>query len=128
MASVDISPVYQLVNTGVITVAGGAIAFLVGWASYFMKKYGAPLVDAQLESKASADLNTALQNGVNAALHDLNAWESVHKDVAVKGLVQRWAAQYAIAHAKDAVDRFGLGPDQLAQKALSFLPPPPKTT
>jgi hypothetical protein len=54
----------------------------------------------------------------------LEAWEGVHKDVTVQGAVARFAAQYAIDHAPEAIARFGLSPDQLALKALAWLPMP----
>lgn len=124
--AVDISPIFQqIVNPLVQDLALGLIGTGMTWAGFLAKKYLPSWLDAYFETKASADLNTALTNGVTAGMHSLNAWESVHSDVAVQGAVQRFAVQYAINHANDAVERFNLSPEQLATKALAFIPPPP---
>jgi hypothetical protein len=122
--SVDLSPLYPAVNTGILTLAGGAITFLASWAVWLMHKYAPPFVGAQLEAKAASDLNTALANGVAIGMTRLEAWESVHRDMAVQGAVTRFAVQYAIDHAPEAIAHFGLAPDELAFKALAFLPMP----
>jgi hypothetical protein len=122
--TVDLSPLYPAINTGVVTLAGGVITFLASWAVWLLQRYAPPFVAAQLEAKAAADLNTALEHGVAIGMTRLEAWENVHKDVAVQGAVARFAVQYAIDHAPGAIARFGLSPDQLALKALAWLPMP----
>jgi hypothetical protein len=122
--TVDLSPLYPVINTGIVTLAGGVITFLASWALWLLQKYAPPFIGAQLETKAASDLNTALAHGVTIGLTRLEAWERVHKDAAVQGAVARLAAQYAIDHAPGAIARFGLSPDQLALKALAFLPMP----
>lgn len=123
--AVDVSPLYDLLNGTVSLLLQGLVIFVSGWVMWVFHKYAAPYVGAQLESKASADLNLALQNGVRAAMARLEGAEDLHRNVEVKGAVTGWAAQYAIDHAPDAVRRFGLDPDQLAIKALAYLPAPP---
>ena len=125
MHSIDLSPLYQILNTVVLTVLGGLAAFLAGWASWAFHRYAAPYVGAQLESKASGDLNIALANGVAIAMQKLEDIEKQHADVTVKSGIAAFAAQYALDHAPDAVARFNLDPNQLALKALAYLPPPP---
>ena len=126
MHNVDISGVYAaIVNPAVQDLLLGLVAAAGGWLAYLMQKYAPKFIPAWLEQKASADLNTALMNGVTIAMHQLDAWEKVHSDVTVKGAVTAWAAQYAVNHASGAVDKFGLNPEQLAIKALAFVPSPP---
>jgi hypothetical protein len=127
LQSVDLSPLWPVINTAVITLAGGVIIFMASWATWLLHKYAPPFVGAQLEAKASADLNRALQNGVTAGMNALQLWEKAHSDLTVQNAITRWAAQYAIDLAPDAIEHFGLSPDQLAFKALAFLPAP-KTT
>ena len=125
MHSIDLSPLYQILNTAVLTLLGGLATFLAGWASWAFHRYAAPYIGAQLESKASTDLNTALANGVAIAMQKLDEIEKQHADVAVKSGIAAFAAQYALDHAPEAVARFNLDPSQLALKALAYLPPPP---
>ena len=125
MHSIDLSPLYQILNTAVLTLLGGLATFVAGWASWAFHRYAAPYVGAQLESKASSDLNTALANGVAIAMQKLEEIEKQHADVAVKSGIAAFAAQYALDHAPEAVTRFNLGPEELALKALAWLPPPP---
>jgi hypothetical protein len=125
MHSIDLTPLYQVMNTAVLTLLGGLMTFAVGWASWALHRYAAPFVGAQLETKAACDLNTALANGVAIAIQKVEAIEKLHADVAVKSGIAASAAQYAIDHAPEAVARFGLDPDELALKALAYLPPPP---
>jgi hypothetical protein len=124
MQTVDLSPLYPAVNTAILTLGSGAATFLASWALWLMHRYAPPFVSAQLEAKAGADLNTALKNGVAIGMTRLEAWESVHRDVAVQGAVTRFAVQYALDRAPDAIAHFGLSPDVLALKALAFLPMP----
>ena len=125
MHSIDLSPLYQILNTAVLTLLGGLATFAVGWASWAFHRYAAPYVGAQLESKASSDLNTALANGVAIAMQKLEQIEKQHADISVKSGIAAFAAQYALDHAPEAVARFNLDPEELALKALAWLPPPP---
>jgi hypothetical protein len=122
--TVDISPIFDAINQGIVTLIAGIIAAALAWFSFELRK----LIGAKLDATFQASLNTALQNGVQAGMNDLKAWEQVHKDVAVQGQVQRWAAQYAVDHAPAAIARFGLSPDALAKKALAYIPAPPSLT
>lgn len=125
MHHLDLSPLYQILNTAALTLLGGVATFLVGWASWAFHRYAAPFVGAQLETKASSDLNIALANGIAIAMQKLEGIENLHADVAVKSGLAAFAAQYAVDHTPEAVARFGLDPDELALKALAYLPPPP---
>ncbi|HLY04294.1 MAG TPA: hypothetical protein VKR31_00955 [Rhizomicrobium sp.] len=125
MHNVDITPIWQIADQTIVQVATVAIPIVGAWFAWLLQRYAPKFIPAWLESKASADLNTALQNGVSIALNKAQAWESVHSNVQVQGQVTAWAAQYAADHAGDAIARFGLSPDQLATKALAFIPKPP---
>lgn len=124
MHGVDLSPLWALLNQFISLILQGLAIAAVGWITYVIQKYAPTFMKGWLETKASNDLNMALQNGTAAAMNKLGAWESVHSNVAVKGMVTAWAAQYAVNHAPDAVAKFGLSPDQLAVKALAYIPAP----
>lgn len=124
MHSVDISPLYGIANDTISTLAQALAAAVAAWIMVAFHRWITPWIGAQLETKAANDLNTALQNGVAIAMTRLEAWENIHSDIQVRGMVQSWAAQYAIDHAPGAVDRFGLNPSQLATKALAYIPMP----
>lgn len=124
MHNIDSSSIWPVINQGLVTLAGGVVTFAAGWTAVLMQRYLPKFIPAQLESKASGDLNTALQNGVAIGMAKLQVWESVHSDVNVRGVVQAFAVQYAVDHAPDAIARFGLSPEQLALKALAYLPMP----
>lgn len=70
-------------------------------------------------------LNEGLTNGVQFALNKEHAWENVHQDVAVQGVVQSIAAQYVMDHYAETVKKLGLDPQALANKAVAFIPAPP---
>lgn len=129
--TVSLTPFYAYLNEFVTLFLSGLAAVVVGWVMWLFNKYVAPHLPAAfraaLDARASAALNTALANGVPIAMHELDAWEAVHTDVAVKNAVLAKAADYALTHAPDAVARFGLGSDDLAKKALAFVPAPPAT-
>jgi hypothetical protein len=125
MHGVDLTPIYSTLNEVAGLILSGLALFVAGWIRWAFHKYLTPYLGEQAETKAANDLNTALQNGVAIALTQAQAWESAHKDVKVQGSIAAWAAQYAVNHAPDAVKRFGYDPDELAIKALAYLPPPP---
>jgi hypothetical protein len=126
---VDLSPIIQFFNTTIAAIAYDVvIPGIVMWAGYEAHQRLPKVLAAQFDSQMQASLNTALQNGVRGGLTYLSAWEAAHKDVAVQGAVQRWAVQYAVNHAPDAIRHFGLSEEQLTNKALSFFPPPPSIT
>lgn len=135
MHGVDLSPLYAQLNQLLMLLLEAVATMVVGWAAWFIHAKVAPLLakwhlnlDGAAESKASADLNTALQNGVSIAMNQLQAWETAHKDVEVQGAVKAFAVQYAVNHAPDAIARFGLSPQDLAVKAAAYLPVPPPST
>lgn len=128
-ATVDITPIYQqFVDPLVSALLQGLALAIAGWFTFLIQRYAPAFLKTWLETKAAAALNTALQNGVIIAMHKLDAVETVNSSVQVKGQVSAWAAQYAVDHAPGAVARFGLDPDQLAIKALAYVPVMPTTT
>jgi hypothetical protein len=125
MSTVDLNPIYQqVVNPFIQDILEGLALAVVTWATYLVKKYAPTFMASWLESKASTDLNTALANGVQVALHQVENAEQAYSNVEVKGMVQRYAVQYAVDHAPGAINHFGLNPDQLAIKALAYIPTP----
>lgn len=128
-ATVTLQPIYDnLINPLVQALLEGITLAIAGWVTWLVQRYAPSLVEGWLEKKAATDLNTALANGVVIAMHQLEAIETPHTDIEVKGKITAWAAQYAIDHAPGAVSRFGLDPAQLAIKALAFVPTAPTTT
>ena len=129
MHIVSLNPIFeQIVNPILQDLLQGFVIFVAGWVMWAFHKYAAPYVGAQLEAKASADLNQALQNGVWIAMQKVEGAEKANADIQVKGQIAAWAAQYAIDHTPGAVSHFGLSPDELATKALAYLPTPPTAT
>lgn len=121
MSAVDLTPIYTAVNQGLVTLFAGLITAGLAYLGYLWQKW----FHAQMDTAMRNSLNSALSTGVSAGLHELDAFESVHNSVAVQGAVQRFAVQYAVNHAPDALAHFGLSPETLATKALAFIPPPP---
>lgn len=130
--TVSLTPFYTYLNEFVDLFLSGLAAVVVGWVIFLFNKYVGPYLPAQfraaLDARASTALNTALANGVPIALHQLDAWETVHQSVDVQNKVLAKAASYALEHAPDAAAHFDLGPDELAKKALAFVPPPPASS
>lgn len=127
-ATVKVQPLYDgFVNVFLQTLLEGLALALSGWVMYLFHKYLAPLLGAQLEAKARASLNTALANGVAIAMHKIEGAETAYSSVEVKSQIAAWAAQYAVDHAPGSVAKFGLGPNDLALKALAYVPPAPTT-
>lgn len=129
MTAVNIQPIYDtVINPFIVDLLQGFALAIVSWITFIIQKYAPQFLEGYLESKASKDLNTALQNGVVIAMHKIEGAEALHSNVEVKGLVTRLAAQYAISHVPGAVKRFNLDPGTLATKALAYIPVPPTTT
>lgn len=123
MSAVNLSPIYeQIINPLIQDILQGLALAAVGWVTYTIQKYAPPFLKGYLETKASNDLNTALANGVQIAMHKTEDLEAAHSTVEVKGMLQTMAVQYAVDHASGAIDHFGLNPDQLATKALAYIP------
>ena len=126
MHGVDLSPLYGQLNELLLIVGAGLITWVTGEVRAWLTSR--KLLNAQIDNELANGLNRALQNGMQIGLNQMNAWETAHKDVEVQGALQRFAASYAIEHSPDALKRFGLSPEQLATKALAYLPPPPVVT
>lgn len=124
--TVDITPLFHWINDLLGAVAYNVvIPGVVLWVGYLVHQHAPPAFAAYYDAHMRDSLNTALKNGTAAAINGLGAWETVHKDVAVQGAVQRMAAQYAIDHAPGALKHFGLSQEAIENKALAFIPPPP---
>lgn len=135
-APVDLSPAYTYINQFLpILLAGLAIALSawIVWAFHtrvrpFLEKYVAPAILDRIEQKAASALNTALQNGIAIAMNKVEAVEQQHATVDVKNDWAAQAASYTLKFAPDAVAKFGLTPEDLALKALAYVPVAPATT
>lgn len=126
MHTINLAPIFQqILNPLIEMVLQGLAIAIVGWITWVAQKYAPQFLKGYLESKASKDLNTALANGVAAAMNTVENAEKVHSDIQVKSAVQAFAIQYAADHAAGAINHFDLSPDQLALKALAFIPTPP---
>lgn len=124
MHAVNLIPIFTYLNEFIglvlVGVAGWVVQRLLAWLQAHCK-----FLSQQTDSVLANGLNTALQNGVAIAMNKIGGVEAAHSTVEVKGLVQSMAAQYAIDHAPDAISHFGLSPEQVATKALAYLPPAP---
>lgn len=128
MYHIDMTPVFHVLNLAVEYTLQGLALAIAGYVTYLIKKYAPAPVEAFLETRAAAALNTALNNGVIVGMHELEDMENLHNNMEVKGKLQQFAVQYAVDHAPGAISKFGLSPEQLAIKALAFIPVPPTTT
>lgn len=126
-ASVNLQPLYDIGNETLQLLLEGFAMAISGWLMFIFHKYITPWIGAQMEAKARDALNTALANGVAIAMTKVQDAEKLHSRVEVKGQLAAWAAQYAIDHSPGAVKKFGLDPNQLALKALAYVPPAPTT-
>lgn len=120
---VNLSPLFGYLNETLALLGTGIAAYVVMLVRSWLASH-LTFLDAKTDATLATGLNTALQNGVNIAMQKLGAFETVHENINLKNSVAAAAANYAISHAPDAVDRFGLTPDALATKALAFLPQP----
>ena len=54
-------------------------------------------------------------------------FEAKYPGIPVQGQIAAWAAQYAVDHSPGAIAKFGMDPNDLALKALAYLPTPAVT-
>lgn len=127
MHTVSLQPLYDLINTGLADFFQGLAAFVVGWIMYALAKYAPPSLRAYIEGKAATELRVALANGVAIAMHNIEGAEQLHQNIQVKNLIVAYAARWALTQVPGAVKRFGFTPEDLALRALAYLPAPPVT-
>lgn len=123
MHSVDLSPVYSLFNEALLTLLSGLALWLAAYGKQWLTAH-ASFLGEQTDAQLAAGLNRALSNGVQIAMQQVDTVQSQHPGLPVKGAITAWAAQYAIDHSPSAVQKFGLDPNDLALKALAYLPSP----
>ena len=123
MHQIDLSPIYGLLNEGLLTLLGGVVIWLSAYAKQWLTAHAAFLGE-QTDAQLAAGLNRALANGVQIAMQQTDALEAKYPGVPVKGQITAWAAQYAVDHSPGAIAKFGLDPNDLATKALAYLPTP----
>lgn len=124
-ATVNVQPLYDIVNQVLQELLQGLALAVSGWLMFIFHKYITPWIGTQMETKARDSLNIALANGVAIAMNKVTGAEKANSSIEVKNSIAAWAAQYAIDHTPQAVARFGLSPEQLALKALAYVPPAP---
>lgn len=128
MHLVDLSPVYQQLNEALLTVLSGLALWLAAYAKQWLAAH-ARLLGEQTDTELANGLNRALQNGVAIAMQNAEELEKRYPGMPVKGQVAAWAAQYAVDHSPGAMQRFaGMTANDLAIKALAYLPPVVETT
>ena len=133
--TVHVQPIYdQIVNPFLDELFKGLEAAAVAFCLFLLHlviKAVRIIPDAYavyLEANARNALNTALQNGVAAGMHKVENIERLHSDIEVKGELKTFAMNYAIKHASDAILHFGIRPEDLAVKALAYIPTAPTVT
>lgn len=123
MHQVDLSPIYSALNEGLLTLLAGLAIFIGSWVRQWLLAHAAFLGE-QTDKTLADGLNRALSNGVQIAMQQVSSVESQHPGLDTKSAIAAWAAQYAVNHSPDAMERFGLDPNDLALKALAYLPTP----
>lgn len=123
MHTVDLAPVYGILNEALLTLLGGLVIWLSAYAKQWLAAH-AKFLGEQTDAQLAAGLNRALSNGVAIAMQKTETLEQQYPGVPVKGQIAAWAAQYAVDHSPGAVAKFGLNPNDLALKALAYLPTP----
>lgn len=121
---VQLQPVYQQFNEALLTLLSGVAVMIGAYVRTWLLAH-AKFLGEQTDATLAAGLNRALSNGVQIAMQKTDELEKQYPGVPVKGAIAAWAAQYAIDHSQDAMQRFGgLTLDDLATKALAYLPTP----
>lgn len=123
MSHVDLSPIYSALNEGLLTFLAGLAIFVGSWVRQWLLAHAAFLGE-QTDKTLADGLNRALSNGVQIAMQQVSSVESQHPGLDTKSAIAAWAAQYAVNHSPAAMERFGLDPNDLALKALAYLPTP----
>lgn len=127
MSSIDLTPIYSALDQTIVLVVGAVIVWIGMQARAWLTAH-ASFLDQATDQRLATGFERALQNGVNIAMQQLDQYEQAHAKVPVNSWVAAKAAQYAIDHSPDYMSRFNLTPDQIATKALAYLPPPPAIT
>lgn len=127
--TVSLKPAYdQVVNPFVLDLLQGLGSFIVGCAAWIFGHLAVHLPSALADGaryRAMQALNGYISDGILIAMKAVGNAEQMHSDIAVHGAVQRYVAQYVIDNAGGYLNKAGVGPDQLALKVLSYLPPQP---
>lgn len=126
MGHVDLTPIYGMVNTALLTLLGGLAIWLSAYAKQWLAAH-AKFLGEQTDAQLAAGLNRALSNGVQIAMQQVGDLEKANPGFDTKSWVTNYAAQFAIDHSPAAMDRFGLNPNDMALKALAYLPTPAVT-
>jgi hypothetical protein len=123
MHSIDLSPIYGMLNEALLTLLGGLTLWLTATAKAWLQAH-MKFLDEQTQAQLAAGLNRALSNGVQIAMQQTDKLEAQYPGLPVQGQIAAWAAQYAVDHSPAAIEKFGLDPNDLALKALAYLPTP----
>lgn len=120
---IDLTPIYGLLNEGLLTLLGGIAIYLTAFAKNWLQAH-AKFLGEQTDAQLAAGLNRALSNGVQIAMQKVDDLEHQYPGLPVKSQIAAWASNYAVQHSPAAIDKFGLNPSDLAIKALAYLPTP----
>lgn len=123
MHTVDLSPIYQVFNEALLTLLSGAALWLAAYGKQWLTEH-AKFLGEQTDAQLAAGLNRALANGVQIAMQQADKIEKENPGIESKSAITAYAAQYAINHSPAAMEKFGLNPNDLALKALAYLPSP----
>lgn len=124
MHTIDLTPFYQQVlDPFLLTVLSGIAIWLGAKVNSWLTAH-AKFLGEQTDAALATGFNRALSNGVTIAMNQLDQFQGAHTEVDVKSWVAEKAAQYAINHSPDFMQKFtGMTPNDAAQKALAYLPP-----
>lgn len=120
---IDLSHVWESVNSGLLILLQGGALILGGYLVWALHKYAKFLTAAQQEKLAKI-INDGLARAVDYAM--TVATEQEKKIAPQAGsMVTRIAAQYAADHFGTTLDKMGKSPADIAQMILARIPPPP---
>lgn len=123
MHQIDLTPIYGMANEALLTLLGGLAIYITAYAKQWLSAH-AKFLGEQTDAKLAEGLNRALANGVQIAMQKTEDLEKQYPGLPVKSQIAAWAGQYAINHSPDAIAHFGMNPNDLAIKALAYLPTP----
>lgn len=108
--------VWAILEPYLVTAFGALISVAVGWLALVLnRKWG-----LDIEANHREALQTALTNAAGLAIKRLGtSVNSLTLDVSNPAI--REAVNYVMGSAKDALKRFGLGPEDVAQKIIAKL-------
>lgn len=126
MHSIDLTPLFPLVNEGLKILLAGCVVCIMGYVTWLLHTKAPKFIDAQTQAKIAAVINDGLNRAVQYALNTVSAEEAKIKPT-TDSLVTKIGAQYAINHLGDTLEKAGKTPADIAEMIVARLPVAPST-